>query len=256
MIAASKALPFLCVIDPRCNSLTRRVIEALGARVHVVEEPDANGGYLGGRLRYVREACAADPRYVWLDQYHNAANWQAHYRLTGPAVARQFPHLGVLFVGTGTAGTLMGCARYFRSRSNPPLIVAVDSVGSVAFGGPASARHIPGLGSAVPVANLDTAYIDDVVMVDELDTVRTCRMLAAHGFLFGGSTGTVVHGAAAWLAEHDPGRRLTGVALAPDLGERYLDSIYSDAWVRTNYLVGPGSDAPVARALTTAAADR
>ncbi len=53
-------------------------------------------------------------------------------------------------------------------------------------------------------------------------------------FLFGGSTGTVVSGAMRWLAEHD-GEELTAVAIAPDLGERYLDTIYQTNWLQDLY---------------------
>jgi cysteine synthase A len=77
---------------------------------------------------------------------------------------------------------------------------------------------------------LDASYIDHVVRVAEADTVRACYWLARHGFLFGGSTGTVVSGAQSWLAEHGH-PRLTAVAIAPDLGERYLDTIYQTNWV-------------------------
>ncbi|MFF3457468.1 2,3-diaminopropionate biosynthesis protein SbnA, partial [Streptomyces sp. NPDC002730] len=54
------------------------------------------------------------------------------------------------------------------------------------------------------------------------------------GFLFGGSTGTVVSGAMGWLARHDA-RELTAVAIAPDLGERYLDTIYQTNWLQDLY---------------------
>ena len=87
---------------------------------------------------------------------------------------------------------------------------------------------IPGLGTSVRPALLDESFIDDVVWVEEADTVRTCHRMARRGFLFGGSTGTVVSGALAWLAEHDPYDRLTAVAIAPDLGERYLDTALPD----------------------------
>jgi hypothetical protein len=53
----------------------------------------------------------------------------------GPAIARQFPRLDVLFVGAGTAGTLMGGARYFPEWHRAVQVIAVDLVGSVAFGG-------------------------------------------------------------------------------------------------------------------------
>jgi 2,3-diaminopropionate biosynthesis protein SbnA len=234
MLAASKGYGFLCVTDNRCNPTTRRLMEALGAQVHTIVEPDPVGGFLGARINFVRAQCASDDRYVWLNQYQNPGNVQAHYQRTGPAIARQFPELDVLFVGAGTTGTLMGCARFFREWHRSVRIVAVDSVGSVSFGGPAGRRMIPGLGMGVRPHFLDEAYVDDVVLVEEADTVRTCHRLARRGFLFGGSTGTVVSGAATWLDRHC-GRDLTAVAIAPDLGERYLETVYQTTWVHDTY---------------------
>ncbi len=234
MIAASKDYRFLCVTDSRCNLSTRLLMEALGSQVHVITEPVANGGFLGARIEYVRALCASDDRYVWLNQYTNQGNWKAHYRTTAPAIARQFPQLDVLFVGAGTTGTLMGCARYFREWHRPVLVVAVDSVGSVTFGGAAGRRMIPGLGTSVRPPLLEEPYVDDVVRVDEADTIRACHRLARRGFLFGGSTGTVVSGAMDWLSRHDASG-LIAVAIAPDLGERYLDTIYQTNWVEAIY---------------------
>src|SRR5262249_5591006 len=136
MIAASKGYRFVCVTDSRCNLSTRLLMEALGGEGHLVTEPDPVSGLLGARLSDVRALCASDERYVWLNQYANRGNWLAHYRRTAPAIARSFPELDVLFVGAGTTGTLMGCARFFREWRRPVRIVAVDSVGSVTFGGP------------------------------------------------------------------------------------------------------------------------
>jgi cysteine synthase A len=232
IIAASRGYGFVCVTDLRCNETTRRSMDALGARVHVIREPDPVSGYLGARIAYVEALCASDRRYVWLNQYANPANWGAHFRTTAPAIAAEFPELDVLFVGAGTTGTLMGCARFFRMWHRPVRVVAVDSVGSVTFGAPAAPRMIPGLGTSVRPAQLDEEFIDDVVFVEEKDTIRTCRRMAGRGFLFGGSTGTVVSGATAWLdAYGTPG--LTAVAIAPDLGERYLDTVYHDSWVES-----------------------
>jgi cysteine synthase A len=234
MIAASKGYQFLCVTDSRCNLATRRLMEALGSQVHIIAEPDPAGGFLGARLDYVRALCAADDRYVWLNQYTNPGNWKAHYRTTAPAIARQFPQLDVLFVGAGTTGTLMGCARYFRSWHRPVRVVAVDSVGSVTFGGPPSCRMIPGLGTSIRPPLLDESFVDEAVRVEEADTIRACHRLAKRGFLFGGSTGTVVSGAMSWLARHDASD-VTAVAIAPDLGERYLDTIYQTNWLQDLY---------------------
>ena len=234
MIAASKGYRFLCVTDSRCNLSTRRLMEALGSQVHIITEPDADGGFLGARINYVRALSATDDRYVWLNQYTHPGNWTAHHRKTAPAIARHFPRLDVLFVGAGTTGTLMGCARYFREWHRPVRIVAVDSVGSVTFGGAPGRRMIPGLGTSVRPPLLDEAYVDEVVRVEEADTIRACHRLARSGFLFGGSTGTVVSGAMGWLAQHD-GLELTAAAIAPDLGERYLDTVYQTNWVQDLY---------------------
>ncbi len=134
MIAASKGYRFLCVTDSR-NLSTRMMMEALGSQVHMIAgQQESNGGYLGARISTCVR-CAPPTTGTWLSQYTNPSNWKAHYRRTAPEIARQFPQLDVLFVGAGTTGTLMGCARYFREWHLPARVVAVDSVGSVSFGG-------------------------------------------------------------------------------------------------------------------------
>ena len=236
MIAASKGYRFLCVTDSRCNQGTRQLMEALGSKVHVITiaTSDSGGGLLGARIDYIRALCASDDRYVWLNQYANPGNWRAHYRTTAPAIVRQFPSLDVLFVGAGTTGTLMGCARYLREWHRPVRIVAVDAAGSVTFGGAPGRRMIPGLGTSVRPPLLDESYVDEVIHVEEADTIRACHRLARHGFVFGGSTGTVVSGAMEWLVQHDA-RELNAVAISPDLGERYFDTIYQPDWLQDHY---------------------
>lgn len=235
MIAAHRGYGFLCVTDSRCNRASRRLMESFGAEVRVVTKAAGDRGLLGARLDLVRDLCEEDPRYVWLNQYANPNNWQAHYRSTAPAVAAEFPELDVLFIGAGTGGTLMGCARWFREQDRPVTIVAVDSVGSVTFGGPALPRMIPGLGAGVRPPLLDSGLVDDVVMVPERDTLHSCHAMARRGFLFGGSTGTVVSGALRWLAAREDASALTTVAIAPDQGERYLDSVYDPRWVERHF---------------------
>jgi cysteine synthase A len=91
---------------------------------------------------------------------------------------------------------------------------------------------------------LDESFVDDVVQVGEAETVRACRALARYGFLFGGSTGSVVSGALSWLA--GAGENLTAVAIAPDFGDRYLDTVYQDQWVADAF----GADALTADTLS------
>jgi 2,3-diaminopropionate biosynthesis protein SbnA len=229
MVAASKGYPFVCVTDTRCTTAARRLMETFGAQVYVVSEPDPVGGLLAARWRLIGELCAADDRYVWLNQYANDSNWWAHYGSTGPEILKAFPELDVLFVGAGTTGTLMGCARFLQENRPAARIVAVDTVGSVTFGGPPARRLIPGLGTSTRPQILDESYVDEVVLVREPDTVRTCHALLRRGFLFGGSTGTVVRGAMVWLARTDD--RVTAVAISPDLGGPYVDTVYDAHWL-------------------------
>lgn len=49
------------------------------------------------------------------------------------------------------------------------LVIAVDSAGSVTFGGPPGRRMIPGLGASVRPQLLDESFVDEVVQVDEVD---------------------------------------------------------------------------------------
>ncbi|WP_406727092.1 2,3-diaminopropionate biosynthesis protein SbnA [Streptomyces sp. GD-15H] len=234
VIAAAKGLKFVCVTDPKCNPSAADLMKALGAEVVVVDEPDATGSYLAARKAHVRERCAQDPRYVWLNQYENPGNWVAHYENTAALIAKQFPGLDTLFIGTGTGGTLMGCARYFREHRPSVRIVAVDTVGSVNFSGEPGPRHIPGLGASTPMPLIDPSVVDEVLWVEEPDAIRMCRRLAARGVLLGGSSGTVVSAAVQWLTRHGSAEH-TAVAIAPDLGERYIDTIYNDAWVARHY---------------------
>ncbi|GAA0442537.1 2,3-diaminopropionate biosynthesis protein SbnA [Streptomyces sp. NPDC046215] len=243
VIAAGKGLRFTCVTDARCNKTTAATMRALGAELLVVDEPDPEGGYLKARLDRVRALCAQDDRYVWLNQYTNPANWGAHYEVTAPAILKHLPDVDVLFVGVGTGGTAMGCARYFRDSGSRARLVAVDAVGSVTFGAAPRPRLIPGLGAGVLPPLFDAEAFDDLVQVSELDTVRLCRTLASHGMLFGGSTGTVVAGALQWLERYDPSRTLSSVCISPDMGDRYLTTIYDDRWALDNF--GPEALRPL-----------
>lgn len=235
LVARSKGYRFICVTDSRCTLGAQQLMQTLGAEVHVITEPHPEKGLLGARIEHVERLCAAGPGFVWLNQYANLGNWLSHYKTTGPQIARSFPDADVVFIGAGTTGTLMGCARYLREYRPEMKLVAIDTVGSVTFGTPAAPRMIPGLGTGVRPPMLDTSYVDDVLHVAEEDTVRTCRMLSREGFVFGGSTGTVVSGAVTWLEQHPEVRVNTAVAIAPDLGDRYLDTVYHDEWVRQCY---------------------
>jgi hypothetical protein len=93
------------------------------------------------------------------------------------------------------------------------------------------------------------------VRVDEAAAIRECRRLAHRGFLLGGGSGMVLAGALGWLeATEAGGPAPTAVVISPDLGDRYLDTIYQDQWVKDNYgpdalLDGAEHETPYAKTL-------
>lgn len=234
MICAERGIKFTCVVDPNSSAHNIRMMRSYGAEVIQVETPDANGGFLGTRIELIRDRLKVDPRYVWLNQYENAANPRAHARTTARSIGQRFGHVDYLFVGAGTTGTLMGCVQYFQRHHPLTKIIAVDSVGSVTFGTPAGRRFIPGLGTSQRPAIFNADGIHALEMVPEAHTVAMCRLLARNkGLLVGGSTATVMAAVHAWRERIAPGAVV--VALSPDWGERYLDTLYDDEWVEQRF---------------------
>jgi cysteine synthase A len=234
MICAERAIKFTCVVDPNSSNHSIRLMRTYGAQVIQVQEPDANGGFLGTRIALIRQMVDVDPRYVWLNQYENAANPRAHARTTAHAIGQRFGHVDYLFVGAGTTGTLMGCVQYFQRHHPTTRIIAVDSVGSVTFDTPASRRFIPGLGTSQRPPIFNAEGIHFLEMVPEARTIAMCRLLArSKGLLVGGSTATVIAAVYAWRERIAPGSVV--VALSPDWGERYLDTLYDDQWVEQRF---------------------
>ena len=233
MACAVKRYRFTCVSDPNISAQTAKMIQAYGAILIIVDKRDVNGGFLGTRIQKIKELLAQDPKLVWTNQYANRQNVQAHVELTAPQILSTLGNIDWLFVGAGTTGTLGGVSQYFRAHSPRTTIVAVDSVGSVTFGHEPGKRHIPGLGTSHPPAIRSESHFDDLVMVDESDTVETCHYMARQGLFLGGSSGTVLC-AVHQYAPLIPANAVVA-AISPDFGDRYIDTIYDFSWVQSRF---------------------
>ncbi len=233
-ICATKGYHFTCVVDPNTPPASTELMRALGAEVVVVDTVDAAGGYLQSRISYIQRHVTDDPSVTWLNQYANPANPRAHYQLTAASTLKELQYVDVLFVGAGSTGTFVGCAEYFREHAPDTRIVAVDAQGSVTFGQAPARRRLPGLGASRRPELCRPELADQVVHVAERDAVRECRLLAReHGLLVGGSTGSVL----AAVREHGVGYRRGAriAAISADMGERYLRTVYNDAWVGEHF---------------------
>jgi 2,3-diaminopropionate biosynthesis protein SbnA len=230
LVCAVKGYEFICVTDPNANRATIRGIELYGAKVIVVKDRDPVGGFLGSRLKKIDQILQSEPNAVWLNQYANIANRNVHAEQTANEIAREFDKVDWVFVGTGTTGTLAGISERLRHEFPTIKVIAVEPEGSVTFGGAPGKRNIPGIGTSVRPKLADLANPDKVVVVNEQKTVEACHSFVQdYHLLVGGSTGTVLAAVQQLVPEFMPGDTI--VAISPDLGEKYLDTVYDPAWV-------------------------
>ena len=234
IIAASKSLIFTCVADANTSEQNIRTMRALGAEVIIIDQKDEKGGYLGNRLKYIKRKLQEDRSLVWLNQYSNPGNVKSHYSLTAKSIHHAIGDVDYLIIGAGTTGTLMGCSEYFRVHSPNTKVIAVDSVGSVTFGVEPGPRYLPGLGASVQPPFFSSLYLDRLIQVPEQDAVKVCRELAErYGYLAGASTGTVLAGVRSISRLFKETDKV--VAISPDLGSGYVNTVYSNEWCEEKF---------------------
>ena len=230
VVCAIKGYEFICVTDPNAARSAIKSIELYGAKLIVVSERDSAGGYLGTRLKKIDQILQSNPNAVWLNQYANTANKNAHAEQTAAEIIAQFPKVDWAFVGSGTTGTLGGVAERLHEEFPGVKVVAVEPAGSVTFGGAPGKRSIPGIGTSVRPKLADFAKPDKVVTINEERTVNAClSFVRDHHLLVGGSTGSVLAAVQQFAPEFGTGDTI--VAISPDLGEKYLDTVYDPSWV-------------------------
>ncbi|HEX3560527.1 MAG TPA: 2,3-diaminopropionate biosynthesis protein SbnA [Pyrinomonadaceae bacterium] len=226
---------FVCVIDPKTTAQNINILKAYGAEIDLVSRPDAaTGEFLQARIQRVRDLLAELPGSFWPDQYSNMQNAMAHRQTMHEIWSALEGRVDYLFCAASTCGTLHGCSAYVRENGLKTHIVAVDAIGSILFGPKSCKRLIPGHGAAVLPKLYRPDLADRSTQVSDLDCVVGCRRLVREeAILAGGSSGAVVWAvgsAREWIPEG-----ATVVAIFPDRGERYLDTIYSDEWVREHF---------------------
>ena len=228
-------LRFICVVDSKTASQNLAILRAYGAEIDCVSEPDpATGELLQARLNRVQALLREIEGAFWPNQYTNSRNPGAHYRTTMREVVTALDgKVDFMFIATSTCGTISGCSAYARDHGINTRMIAVDAVGSLIFSDRKAKRLIPGLGAGMRPPLCDLSLIDDFVLVDDAECVAGCRRLVAReAILAGGSSGAVM-AAVERLQDRIPDGA-TCVVILPDRGERYLDTIYDDHWVRTH----------------------
>jgi cysteine synthase B len=210
MLASRRGHRITLVMPDNVTAERRQLAELFGAEI--IDTPGDLGS--NGAIARARELAASDSRYVMADQYANPANPLAHETTTGPEILADCPEIDVFVAGLGTAGTLMGVARFLQREKPGVRIVAAE---------PLPGENVQGLRSLedgfVPEI-LDPTLLDARYLVANRDAVAATRELAAREGIFAGpSSGAIVSVAQRVAREMDGG---TIVALLPDGGWKYL----------------------------------
>ena len=234
-------LRFICVVDCKASRQNLRILQIYGAQIDYVAEPDPETGeLLPARLHRVRQLVEELESAFWPNQYANEQNSGAHFRTTMREIAEELQdRVDYVFCATSTCGTVRGCGEYVRRNGLPTRVVAVDSVGSLIFSDVQAPRHLPGMGAGMRPPLCDLDYIDECVHVSDLECIAGCRgLVRREGILAGASSGGLVS-AVGKIRDRIPAGA-NCVVILPDRGERYLDTVYSDEWVRGHF--GEGTD--------------
>ncbi|WP_379153638.1 2,3-diaminopropionate biosynthesis protein SbnA [Paenibacillus sp. sgz5001063] len=235
MICKVVGMRFISVVDPRTTDTNLQILKSLGATIDLVSEPDpATGEFLPARLNRVQQLLAEIPGSYWPNQYANPHNYLSHYHTTMKEIVAELGRVDYLFCSVSTCGTIRGLAEYAKDHALRTKIVAVDAEGSAIFGGNKGQRRFPGLGAGIVPPFCRTDLIDRIIHVTDLDIVQGCRALArSESVLAGASSGGIIAAVKKMEQELAPGSVCT--VILHDKGERYLDTVYSDSWILTQF---------------------
>ena len=129
------------------------ILKALGAELILTDPLEGSDG----AILKARELVAEQPDVYWYaNQYNNPANWEAHYKSTGPEIEAQTNGEVTHFVaGLGTSGTLTGTGKYLRGQLPHVKIVAFQP--DAPFHGLEGLKHMP---TAIKPGIYDETFAD------------------------------------------------------------------------------------------------
>ncbi len=207
----------LKIVLPENVSIERRqMLEVFGAEI--ISSPGSEGS--NGAVKLAQHLAVENPDWVFLYQYGNQANPQAHFSGTGPEIFRDVPEVTHFIAGLGTSGTLIGVGSYLKSVKPSVQIWAVE---------PPAGEMVDGL------RNLDDGYIPPIFTnnngFDLLDRKKvigpreslewTRKMVRETGLFVGISSGAIMAAAVKCAEEIDEGVIVTIVC---DGGWKYLST--------------------------------
>ena len=245
MISALRGYKCIIAISDKSSHDKVEMLQALGAEVHLCPAnvaPDDPRSYYEVAKRIHQET----PNSIYINQYFNPLNPEAHYQSTGREIWEQTQgEITHVVVCSGTGGTISGIARYLKEQNPKVQVLGVDAYGSAIKKyhdtrefDPAEIYpyKIEGMGKNLIPTAPDFDVIDEFVKVTDKDAALTARELARTEGLFMGYTSGAAMQAVRQYAEM--GRfdeNSIVVVLFADHGSRYMNKIYSDEWMKKTF---------------------
>ena len=180
---------------------------------------------------------------VYINQYFNNLNSEAHYKTTGPEIWKQSNgKITHLIACSGTGGTISGIARYLKEKNPKIKIIGVDAYGSVLKKYHETGEfdekeifpyRITGLGKNIIPSVTDFKIIDKYVKVNDEDSAHSAReIVKTEGIFVGYTSGAAFQAIKQLNREGEFKKDDKIVVIFPDHGSKYLSKIYNDKWMQ------------------------
>ncbi len=214
MVCAVKGYKCQLIMPESASIERRKIMAAFGAEILLTPGKRGTDGAIEQAYALARQY---PDRYFLTDQFNNAANWQTHYKATGPEIWEQTGGRVTDIIATlGTSGTVMGLCRYFSEFHPEVRITAVEPFLGHKLQGLKNMKesYTPGI--------FDKKLPFQIINIPDEEAFTTVRLLAKKEGIFAGmSSGAAMSAALTRAAQLKEG---VLVAIFPDGGEKYLST--------------------------------
>ena len=241
MVSMIRGYNCILAVSSKSSKDKINMLSSMGAQVHVcpanVAADDPRSYYqVAKRLHSeIKES-------VYINQYFNELNVEAHYKSTGPEIWEQTKgKITHLVASSGTGGTISGCAKYLKEMNPDITIIGVDAYGSVLKKYHETQEfdtneiypyRIEGLGKNLIPTATHFDLIDFFVKVTDEESAHTARKITKSEGMFVGYTSGAAMQAIHQLAEEKYfDKNSNVVVIFPDHGSRYMSKIYNEEWM-------------------------
>ena len=241
MVSIIKGYDCILAVSSKSSKDKIDMLRSMGAKVyvcpaHVAAEDPRSYYQVAKRLHEETKDS------IYINQYFNKLNTEAHYRTTGPEIWNQTNgHITHLVACSGTGGTISGTAAYLKEKNPNIKIIGVDAYGSVLKKyhetGEFDAEEIypyriEGLGKNLIPSSTNFDVIDKFIKVTDEESAHTAREISRTEGIFAGYTsGAVLQAVKQLDAEGEFTKESNVVVIFPDHGSRYMSKVYSDQWM-------------------------